>query len=183
MTRASHWLTAACLIASGIGATGCAPSSIALARPSPFPGAPTPGWAAPNRLAGATPAASILHAALALEGRPYLYGGANPLTGFDCSGLIWYVYWSHGVPIPRTTAEQFELGRPVDLDDIAPGDLVFFSTTDPGPSHVGIALDPDTLLHAPSTGSVVRVERFDTPYWRSRLIGVRRIEAAVGAGG
>jgi cell wall-associated NlpC family hydrolase len=126
----------------------------------------------------------MLDAALAQQGRPYQYGGADPRTGFDCSGLVWYVFFvTQGVQLPRTTAEQFALGRAVDRDDIAPGDLIFFSTTDPGPSHVGIALDRHTLVHAPSTGSVVRVERFDTAYWQARLTGVRRLDRTDPFGG
>jgi cell wall-associated NlpC family hydrolase len=122
--------------------------------------------------------APVLDAALALQGRPYRFGGSDPRSGFDCSGLVWYVFVMHGITVPRTTVGQYDAGRPVDPDEIAPGDLVFFSIDQPGPSHVGIALDHRTLVHAPSTGSVVRVERFDTPYWRSRLEGVRRIETA-----
>jgi cell wall-associated NlpC family hydrolase len=184
MDRPSNWLLAACVLAFGIGATGCASGSVAGGgRPSPFPGAAQPDWAARDRLPRAGPLADILEDALDLQGRPYTYGGTNPLTGFDCSGLVWYVFLTNGVQLPRTTAEQFELGRSVDPDAIAPGDLVFFSTTDPGPSHVGIALDQDTLIHAPSTGSTVRIERFDTPYWQTRLTGVRRLDNVASAGG
>lgn len=161
---------------------GCATGTGAAARPSPFPGAPrlTEAWSRPL---ASVPAALVLESALALEGRPYLFGGADPATGFDCSGLVWYVFRQHQVTLPRTTAEQSVAGRPVGPRAIEPGDLVFFSTTDKGPSHVGIALDRRTLIHAPSTGTVVRVERFDTAYWQSRLTGVRRLIAAYGDAG
>ena len=165
---------------------GCATGTGARARPSAFPGAPLPTEAWSGRLA-AVPAAMLLQSALALEGRPYLYGGTDPAAGFDCSGLVWYVFRQHQVTLPRTTVELAAMGRPVGPRAIEPGDLVFFSTTSKGPSHVGIALDRRTLIHAPSTGTVVRVERFDTAYWQSRLTGVRRLigsygDAGVGAG-
>jgi cell wall-associated NlpC family hydrolase len=73
--------------------------------------------------------------------------------------------------------EQFQVGREVDTAGIQPGDLIFFTTVTPGASHVGIALDAGTFVHAPGSGSVVRLERLDAPYWRSRLVGVKRLLA------
>ena len=178
MERLSSAVAGICVWAVVAGTAGCASGS-AGARPSPFPGAQPAGTSrAPIR--SSAPAAAILNAALALEGTRYRYGGADPRTGFDCSGLVWYVFMTQGVPLPRTTVEQYGIGRAVAANAIAPGDLVFFSTTDPGPSHVGIALDRATLIHAPSTGTAVRIERFDTPYWQSRLAGVRRLETGQG---
>jgi cell wall-associated NlpC family hydrolase len=104
-----------------------------------------------------------------------VFGGADPSVGFDCSGLVWYSFFQHRVAVPRTTADLYAVGERIDRARIEAGDLVFFATTSAGPSHVGLALGPDTLVHAPSTGTSVRVERFDTPYWQSRLLGVRRI--------
>ena len=178
MGRHSSAIAAVCALALGFGTVGCASGSAAAGRPSPFPGAPEPTWTSRGRLPASAPAAAVLNAALALEGTRYRFGGADPRTGFDCSGLVWYVFMTQGVPLPRTTAEQYQVGRAIELPAVEPGDLVFFSTTEPGPSHVGIALDRDTLIHAPSTGTVVRIERFDTPYWRSRLTGVRRVDEA-----
>jgi cell wall-associated NlpC family hydrolase len=122
-------------------------------------------------------ASSILETARTLEGRPYMFGGADP-SGFDCSGLVWYVFLQHHVLLPRTTLEQARMGLPIDAEAIEAGDLVFFATTSSEPSHVGIALDRRTLIHAPSTGTVVRIERFDTPYWKARLTGARRVAVA-----
>jgi len=69
------------------------------------------------------------------------------------------------------------VGVPVSLGEQQPGDLIFFSTTAPGASHVGIALGGDGFVHAPSSRGVVRVESLTLPYWSTRLIGIRRLAA------
>jgi cell wall-associated NlpC family hydrolase len=111
-----------------------------------------------------------------LRGIPYRNGGAD-LRGFDCSGFTQDVFAQVGRPLPRETREQFMLGDVVAVGQQAPGDLVFFSTTAPGASHVGIALGGDAFVHAPSSRGVVRVESLSLPYWSKRLIGIRRIAA------
>lgn len=160
-----------------LGFAACASNPGMAGRPTAFPGAPRPDWAAPVQpVSAAMVAASlILETARTLEGRPYVFGGADPSAGFDCSGLVWYVFLQHRVQLPRTTIEQARIGLPVEAESIEAGDLVFFATTSSEPSHVGIALDRRTLIHAPSTGTAVRIERFDTPYWQSRLTGARRV--------
>jgi peptidoglycan DL-endopeptidase CwlO len=110
---------------------------------------------------------------LTLQGAPYRNGGATP-EGFDCSGFVQYVFGLHGVGVPRATREQFRLGRSIPRDRLAPGDLVFFSTTAPGASHVGIMIGGDQFVHAPSSRGVVRVERLSSDYWGRRYIGARR---------
>jgi len=127
-------------------------------------------------------AAAVLETALALRGVPYQFGGVEPENGFDCSGFVRYVFLQHAVNLPRTVTEQYLVGRDVDVAGIVPGDLIFFTTVTPGASHVGIALDAGTFVHAPGSGSVVRVERLDAPYWRSRLVGVKRLLALAIAG-
>jgi cell wall-associated NlpC family hydrolase len=122
-----------------------------------------------------TVAAEIVERALALRGSPYRVGGDRPTAGFDCSGLIRYLFGEVQVDLPRTVAEQFKVGRVIAVADVQPGDLVFFTTSMPGPSHVGLVLDQTSFVHAPGSGGVVRVERFDTPYWSTRLNGVRRV--------
>lgn len=128
---------------------------------------------------GATSAAvhvsDLLKTALHLRGTSYLFGGTDPQSGFDCSGFVRFVYGQHSVALPRTVAEQYVVGAQVDDGDVVAGDLIFFSTTAPGPTHVGIAIDEHTFVHAPGTGAVVRVERFDTPYWGPKRIGNRRV--------
>lgn len=145
-----------------------------MASPRPFPNVPAPAWATVPTL-NAELASNVVADALALRGTPYRLGGDRPSVGFDCSGLVQYVFLEHHVAVPRTVAEQFHAGTKIPEEHIAAGDLLFFTTSPGGPSHVGIALNGSTFVHAPGSGSVVRVERFDTPYWSSRFAGVRRI--------
>lgn len=119
---------------------------------------------------------AVVDTALRLRGTRYAAGGDNPRTGFDCSGFVQYVLAQHAIAAPRTAAEQHRSGRPVAAADLQPGDLVFFSTIAPGPSHVGIVVSPaGEFVHAPADGGVVRVERWDTDYWRRRWFGARRV--------
>src|SRR5262249_21590264 len=98
---------------------------------------------------------ALVGTALALRGVPYLNGGSDP-NGFDCSGFTQYVFAQYGVALPREVREQFQKGTSIDPSDVAPGDLIFFSTTGPGASHVGIAVGSDEFVHAPSSTGVVR---------------------------
>jgi len=77
--------------------------------------------------------------------------------------------------LPRDVRQQFQSGTPVTPDRLAPGDLVFFSTVAPGPSHVGISIGGDEFVHAPSSAGVVRVEHLNSGYWSPRLVGVWRV--------
>jgi cell wall-associated NlpC family hydrolase len=145
--------------------------------PKPFPGSsePAPPAAPASPPAPRTNAASIVKDALALRGAPYRNGGSDP-KGFDCSGFVQYVFGMHGVKLPRGTREQLEHGIEVRLAAIAPGDLIFFSTTASNEaSHVGVAVGGDEFVHAPSSRGVVRVEKFSAPYWSRRIVGVRRL--------
>jgi cell wall-associated NlpC family hydrolase len=117
---------------------------------------------------------ALVEAALALRGTPYRNGGAEP-DGFDCSGFTMYVFGQLGIALPRDTRSQYGEGRSVEADDVAPGDLVFFSTVARGPSHVAIAIDRDRFVHAPSSTGVVRVERLSSSYWSRRYLGARRV--------
>jgi cell wall-associated NlpC family hydrolase len=112
--------------------------------------------------------------ALALRGVRYRSGGADP-KGFDCSGFTQYVFSQYGVPLPRAVHEQFHLGQPVKSTEVEAGDLLFFSTSGRGASHVGIAIGPDQFIHAPSASGVVRIERMSATYWSQRYIGTRRL--------
>lgn len=121
---------------------------------------------------------ALVQLALGYQGVPYRLGGEDPNGGFDCSGLVRYVYEQYRVDVPRTVAEQYQFGRHISIGDVQAGDLVFFSTIGPGATHVGIALGPagpGEFVHAPGEGGAVRIEHFDAPYWRSRLVGVRRV--------
>jgi cell wall-associated NlpC family hydrolase len=171
MRRALH-------IVAIVATAGCGPVG-EIVTPSPFPRAPV---RAPATRTAGPPAALgtsvILQTALALQGTAYRLGGADPTRGFDCSGFVRYVFAQQGIVMPRTVAEQLSVGRDVASDRIQAGDLVFFATTSSRlPTHVGIALGPASpgeFIHAPADGSVVRVEHFDTTYWRTRWVGARR---------
>lgn len=149
---------------------GCATGGGAV-RPSPFPGSMDGRRVAESIVVPS----GVVERALALRGTPYRLGGEAPGTGLDCSGLVRHVFLAAGVAVPRTVTEQYAAGVRVDEAAMRPGDLVFFDTAVPGPSHVGIVIDRDTFVHAPGTGSVVRVDRLAAPYWTSRLRGIRRI--------
>jgi cell wall-associated NlpC family hydrolase len=127
-----------------------------------------------NATPGSTNGYELSGTALALRGTPYRDGGTDP-NGFDCSGFVWYVFAQHGVSVPRTVEEQFRVGGVVPPPDLRAGDLVFFSTTAPGASHVGILVGGDSFVHAPSERGVVRVDRLGAAYWSSRFLGARRV--------
>lgn len=118
--------------------------------------------------------AAIATTAETLLGSPYREGGTLP-DGFDCSGLVTYVFARHGVAVPRDVKRQSAEGVTVARDDIAPGDLVFFATSGSGPTHVGIAIGGGRFIHAPKTGDVVRIESLASPYWAARLVAIRRV--------
>jgi cell wall-associated NlpC family hydrolase len=151
--------------------TACASTG---ATPRPFPGPrPTaPGPRVPTD-ASPVPGTAVTETALALRGIPYRNGGAD-LNGFDCSGFVWYVFAQHGLAMPRTVAEQYEVGGKVTLEAVQAGDLVFFRTAGRGVSHVGIAVGDGGFVHAPSSTGVVRVERLSASYWSERYLGARR---------
>jgi cell wall-associated NlpC family hydrolase len=166
------------LLAVALGLTACA-STGATPRPFPTPGRP-PAPPSPSPPAEPSPrpafdAYALVGTALELRGAPYRNGGTEPGGGFDCSGFTQYVFARYGVGLPREVREQFDAGKLVKPDDLAPGDLVFFSTVAPGPSHVGIAIGGDSFVHAPSSKGVVRVERMGASYWSSRFVGIRRV--------
>ena len=117
-----------------------------------------------------------LHALLAL-GAQYRYGGQSPETGFDCSGLVAHVFeraW--GVLLPRNARAQATVGKPVRrLHELESGDLVFYNTRNSPYSHVGIYLGEGQFIHAPRPGQRVRIESVESPYWRARFNGARRL--------
>jgi cell wall-associated NlpC family hydrolase len=121
---------------------------------------------------------SVVFNALALVNTPYHYGGDTPNTGFDCSGLVSYVYNQAGLQIPRTVVEQSRGVRQLDLVQLEPGDLVFFRLQGQI-SHVGIYLGNGDMIHAPSQGGRVRVESITNHYWRKRYMGGGKIQQYV----
>jgi cell wall-associated NlpC family hydrolase len=117
---------------------------------------------------------ALVGTALSLRGIPYRNGGTDP-EGFDCSGFTQYVFAKYGIAIPRDVRSQYRFGKPIEPEEISPGDLVFFATTDPGASHVAIAIGGNGFVHAPSTWGAVRVEFLSGTYWSRRFLGARRM--------
>ena len=162
------------MVALAISASACA-SSGAVPRPFPQPKGSAPASVSePASVSPLVDGYALVGTALALRGAPYRNGGSDP-KGFDCSGFTQYVFAQYGVSLPREVREQYRMGKPIDPRDLAPGDLVFFSTTDSGASHVAIVIGGDQFVHAPSSNGVVRVERLSSSYWGPRYIGAKRI--------
>lgn len=123
--------------------------------------------------------AELVVRSLALLGVQYRFGGNSPDTGLDCSGLVRHVYQGAlGLVLPRRSEEISREGESVALDQLRPGDLVFFNTLRRAFSHVGIYIGGNRFVHAPSRGGQVRVEHIDNRYWMSRFNGARRIAAS-----
>ena len=102
-------------------------------------------------------------------GVPYAWGGASPGHGFDCSGLVMYVYSKLGVSLPHHAASQYRYGREVSRWALKPGDLVFFS----GLGHVGLFIGKGRFIDAPQSGEVVRVASLASR--SSSFVGARRL--------
>ena len=142
--------------------TGCASSPSVQSR-SPFIGKAsfeiTPAQAA-----------DLTIYALGLVGTPYRYGGNTPESGFDCSGLIGYVFKARtGIVPPRTVSQLSEWGQSVARVDIRSGDLIFF-----GDGHAGSYVGDNRFVHAPSSGGDVRLDSLNSKYWSGQRLAYRR---------
>jgi cell wall-associated NlpC family hydrolase len=115
----------------------------------------------------------VVEYARKFRGVRYVYGGSTPRTGFDCSGFVRYVYAHFGFPLAHSSYAQFSDGRSVSRWALRPGDLVFFD----GLGHVGIYIGKDRFIHAPHTGTRVRIETL-RGWYGSRFVGARRLRAA-----
>jgi cell wall-associated NlpC family hydrolase len=142
--------------------------------------APKPQPALPDKYGAAN---EILFTALGQVGVPYRYGGSTPDTGFDCSGLIQYVYAvSTDIKMPRTVAEMNSIDAPtVAAGNLQAGDLVIFATESrTRPSHAGIYVGEGRFVHAPRTGGVVRMDFLNTAYWKRSYLQAKRPLAVYG---
>ena len=125
-----------------------------------------------ERAARTREAGGVVATAVAQIGDGYAWGGGGP-DAFDCSGLTAYAFARADVALPHNSQGQLAAGRPVDRDDIRPGDLVFFSTAGPGASHVGIATGATTVVSATNSG-VLEHSTTDA-YWGGHYVAARRV--------
>lgn len=116
---------------------------------------------------------SIMKTAESFIGIPYLWGGSSVDTGFDCSGLTMTIYQINGLDLPRTSAEQYETGDPVNRHELQRGDLVFFANGGSKIDHVGIYIGDDRFIHAPSRGKKVRIDSLSRQYFHLNYRGGR----------
>ena len=105
----------------------------------------------------------------------YHAGGSTPRSGFDCSGYVQWVYWQHGLALPRQSYDQYQLGEKVARGNLRAGDLVFFEIEKKGASHVGIYVDRGRFIHCSSTGGCVRQDYLGDKYWIEHYLGARRV--------
>jgi cell wall-associated NlpC family hydrolase len=163
------------IVLAAVGLAGCAsaPRSDTAKRP-------VEDWRAgltdrTTRDMGSGRARELALQALSHIGTPYRYGGTSPQTGFDCSGLVYYIYSrGAGIALPRTTEGLSEIGTPVDIGELETGDLVFFDTLRKPYSHVGIYLGDQRFIHAPTSGGQVEIVDLRAQYWQARFSGARR---------
>jgi len=117
---------------------------------------------------------SVVVDALGQIGRPYRYGGSTP-DGFDCSGLVQYVFGQSGVKLPRSSRDQNRIGEDIDLDEAQPGDLLFYSFGGGSIDHVAIYLGDGQAVHAPASGRQVIVAPVAQKYWMKKFVEARDI--------
>jgi len=115
----------------------------------------------------------VVQASLGYQGVPYVFGGTSP-NGFDCSGFTRYVFAQAGIYLPRAADEQYGVGQYVSYNRLQSGDLVYFTTYEPGASHVGIYLGNGQFISATSSRGVA-IARMDSGYWGDRYLGARRV--------
>lgn len=129
----------------------------------------SPDSVRPERARPSAARAAAASNAAALVGAPYRSGGATP-AGFDCSGLVVYSYARAGVAgLPHSAAGLEQIARPVALDELEPGDLLFFQLSRKKTSHVAIYVGGRSFVHAPSGGKRVERVSFDHRYWSRHL--------------
>jgi len=145
-----------------LGDIGSAPGSLETPIPQRQSGAPT------------SVGSEIVIRAISLLGAPYRFGSSGP-TAFDCSGLVQFVHHELGIQVPRTAAEQYRAADPIRLDDIEPGDLLFFRISGKRISHVAIYAGSGRFVHAPQTGRPIELRTLDDGYYRPRLAGAGRL--------
>lgn len=118
----------------------------------------------------------LLKRALSFIGTPYRWGGSSPDSGFDCSGLVGYVFRTAlGIDLPRVSRDMAQNGERVERTALTAGDLVFFGRRGNRIDHVGIYLGDGRFVHAPRTGKDVMVSELNSGYWATRFQSARRV--------
>ena len=149
-----------------------------LVRPAMRQSPPRPATTiAPTRGRRSVDTTRIVARAHELIGEPYRWGGESLEEGFDCSGLLVYLYGSiANRKLPRTTASMIaQRGNEVDRDELRPGDAVFFNHNGSGQTrHVGLYIGEQRFIHAPSTGKTIRIDSLDNSYWQRSYTTARR---------
>jgi cell wall-associated NlpC family hydrolase len=169
---------AACALAAACVAAPAAAAGTAKARTAAPAHAPALSASLAER------AQDVAIFALGLIGVDYRFGGDDPASGLDCSGLVRYVFsQTTGIALPRTSAAMGRVGARIARVDLVPGDLVFFNTRHFANSHVGIYLGDNRFVHAPSRGSEVKIASLDDAYWKKRFTGARRFIGMAPAAG
>lgn len=127
----------------------------------------------PNRSGRSAAVRNVIRAAYNVLGTPYVFGGTGTY-GFDCSGFTQYAFARAGIQISRMADSQYYLGKKVAVNDLRPGDLVFYTTYEPGASHCGIYLGNGKFIHAGTSTGVVVADAL-TGYWGERYYGACRV--------
>ncbi|MDR2800156.1 MAG: C40 family peptidase [Desulfovibrio sp.] len=117
---------------------------------------------------------AISKTAMSMVGVPYKPGGADPKSGFDCSGLVSWSYAQNGVSLPRTTREQSSMGSAVQRTGLKPGDILVFRIK--SGLHTGIYTGSGKFVHSPGRGKTVRVDSVHGAYWQARFVAGRRLK-------
>src|SRR5207244_8712972 len=136
----------------------------------------------PSLVPPAAPGDQLVEVARRYLGVPYVFGGSNPATGLDCSGLVQLVFRQVGISLPRTAQLQYEATARVPQDQVQPGDLVFFARTYADPrdwiTHVGIYLGGGLQINAPTEGQVVSIQPVFSGFWGAHYASGGRARGA-----
>lgn len=167
-----------CAVTASMLLGGCS-TAPGVATPAPAVGRPPPQADGYFALDGEHQTQEMVLFALGLLDTGYRFGGRNPDAGLDCSGMVAYIVENiSGRRLPHNAAQIADRTRPIVVDNLKPGDLVFFNTLKRRHSHMGIYIGDGRFVHAPNSRGRVRVERLDNRYFAQRIDGARTLLAS-----